>query len=133
MKGSSPWLSWLSPPGLTRTRMALALAVALGTDAAQFFFGPVGWVLVDQALDVIAMVLTCWALGFHPLLLPTFIIEFIPVADMLPSWTGCTVAVIALRRRASASAGPAAPGAGRAASVSAPVIDIPGKPERKPD
>jgi hypothetical protein len=38
-------------------------------------------------------------IGFHPLLLPTFVLELIPVADLLPTWTGCVAVVIALRRR----------------------------------
>jgi hypothetical protein len=38
-------------------------------------------------------------LGFHPLLLPTFVVEFLPVADMLPTWTGCVALVVALRKR----------------------------------
>ena len=38
-------------------------------------------------------------IGFHPLLLPTFVIEFVPVADLLPTWTGCAALVVALRRR----------------------------------
>jgi hypothetical protein len=63
-----------------------------------------GWVWVDQVLDVSAMVLTCWALGFHFLLLPTVIIEFIPVIDALPTWTACTAVVILLRKRAQQSA-----------------------------
>ena len=49
-------------------------------------------------------------LGFHPLLLPTFIIELLPVADILPTWTGCVALVIALRRRQQISTPPAAPG-----------------------
>jgi hypothetical protein len=78
--------------------------VALITDALQFtfgFFGPAGW-FVDDGLDVIAMVLTCAALGFHPLLLPTFILKVIPFAQMLPTWTGCTAAVVMLRKRGEA-------------------------------
>jgi hypothetical protein len=89
----------LRAPKLTRTRMALALAVAVSADAGQFFLGPVGWVLPDQAIDLVAFVLTAWAVGFHLLLLPTFAVELIPVADMLPTWTACVIAVIALRKR----------------------------------
>jgi hypothetical protein len=37
-------------------------------------------------------------------LLPTFAVEFIPVVDMLPTWTACVVAVIALRKRQQSSA-----------------------------
>src|SRR5437867_1448020 len=88
---------WFAVPVLTKSRIAIALSVAVVTDTAQLLVGPLGWLVVDEALDAVAMVLTCWALGFHPLLLPTFVIEFIPVADMLPTWTGCTAAVVALR------------------------------------
>jgi hypothetical protein len=53
----------------------------------------------DQALDAVAAVLMWRLLGFHPLLLPTFVVEFLPLADMLPTWTGCVALVVALRRR----------------------------------
>ena len=46
------------------------------------------------------MLLTMWALGFHWLLLPTFVVELFPAVDMLPTWTACVIAVIALRKRA---------------------------------
>ena len=86
-------------PKLTRTRIILALAVAVTADGLQFFLGPLGWVLVDQVIDVVALLLTAWAIGFHLLLLPTFIVEIFPVMDMLPTWTACVIAVIALRKR----------------------------------
>jgi hypothetical protein len=131
MKASTMGSRWFTPPPITRARMAFALTVAVATDAVQFFFGPAGWILADQALDVMAMVLTCWALGFHPLLLPTFVIELIPLADMLPTWTGCTIAVVALRKRAAASP-KSAPTPNPDLSDS-PVIDIPGRASNKPD
>ena len=53
----------------------------------------------DQGLDVLAMALISSAIGFHMLLLPTFVIEFIPGPDMLPTWTACTAAVVMLRRK----------------------------------
>ena len=90
-----------SAPKLTRGRMVLALAVAVVADGLQLLLGPLGWFVVDEIIDVVAMVLTTWLVGFHLLLLPTFVVEFIPVADMLPSWTACVVAVIALRKRDS--------------------------------
>ena len=79
--------------------MVLALAVAVVADGLQILLGPFGWAGPDEVIDVIALALTSWILGFHLLLLPTFVVEFIPVADMLPSWTACVVAVIALRKR----------------------------------
>src|ERR1041384_489846 len=87
-------------PVLTRKRIWFAFSVAAVTDAAQLLLGPLGWAFADEALDVVAMVLTCAGLGFHMLLLPTFVIELIAVADMLPTWTGCVAAVVVLRRKA---------------------------------
>lgn len=65
--------------------------------------GPLGWFLADELLDVAAMALTWRLIGFHPLLLPTFVLELLPVADMLPTWTGCVAIVILLRKRQQAS------------------------------
>lgn len=87
-------------PFLTKSRIWFAVVVALVTDALQLALGPFGWVFVDEGLDIVAMVLISWAIGFHMLLLPTFVIKFIPGPDMLPTWTGCTAAVIMLRKRA---------------------------------
>jgi hypothetical protein len=89
----------LPAPRLTTRRIALALAVAVAADAAQVALGPVGWFAPDEVIDVIAMVITCWLLGFHVVLLPTFVLEFVPVLGMLPTWTACVTAVVALRRR----------------------------------
>jgi len=86
-------------PRLTRTRIILALAVAVFADGLQLLLGPLAWVFVDQAIDCVAMILVSWAIGFHWLLLPTFVTELIPVLDELPTWTACTIAVIAFRRR----------------------------------
>ncbi|MFM1769775.1 MAG: hypothetical protein RJA22_2304 [Verrucomicrobiota bacterium] len=90
---------WFPAPRLTRRRVLLALAAAALTDTLQIALGPLGWVGTVQVLDAIACVLACLLLGFHLLLLPTFILEWFPVVDMLPTWTGCVMAVIALRRR----------------------------------
>jgi len=86
---------------LTRGRVLFAFGVAVTTDAIQVGLGPAGGIVVNQVLDVLAMVLISRAIGFHSLLLPTFIIEFFPLVDMLPTWTGCTAAVVMLRRRAA--------------------------------
>jgi hypothetical protein len=93
---------------MTRARIFFALAIAVAADGLQFLFGwlgPVGWPL-DDAIDVVAMGLTMWALGFHVLLLPTLVVKLVPVLDMLPTWTGCVAAVIALRKKAERSAPP---------------------------
>jgi hypothetical protein len=87
-------------PKLTRWRGVAALIIAVGADGLQFLSGPLGWPFGDQVIDVMAMILTGWAIGFHWLLLPTFVMEFIPLLDELPTWTACVLAVITLRRRA---------------------------------
>lgn len=91
---------------LTRWRTALALAVAVTADGLQIGLFPVAWTFAQSAVDVVAMLLTIWLLGFHILLLPTFVVELVPVADMLPTWTGCVAAVIALRKREQKSSPP---------------------------
>ncbi len=103
-------------PILTPARIRLAYAIAIGTDIAQFLLGPIGWILADEVLDVAAAFAISRVLGFHPLLLPTFVVEFLPVVDMLPTWTACTALVVALRKRQQIRPPePPAPG---------PVIDV---------
>jgi hypothetical protein len=51
------------------------------------------------------MVLTSWLIGFHWLLLPTFVLELVPVLEDLPTWTACTIAVIVLRKSGQRDAG----------------------------
>jgi hypothetical protein len=102
-------------PPLTRARVQSAYVVAVATDLIQLILGPFGWAFADEALDVAAMVLISRALGFHAALLPTFALEFLPLTDMLPTWTGCVAIVVALRRRQELTTTPPAPG---------PVIDI---------
>jgi hypothetical protein len=114
------FLSWWTVPVLTPARIGFAFAVAVLTDALQLMLGPLGSILVDQGLDVLAMILTCRALGFHMLLLPTFVIEFIPIADMLPTWTACTAAVVMLRKRAQTPPSPSPPKIAKVTSVSSP-------------
>ena len=91
-------------PVLNAARVRLAYGVAIATDVLQVVLGPLGWAFADETLDVIAAVMTWRLLGFHPLLLPTIVIEFLPVADMLPTWTGCVALVVALRRRQQTTA-----------------------------
>jgi hypothetical protein len=99
------WRTWASqlmgPPesGITQSRARAAYGVAITADVLQFVLGPFGWAFADEIIDVATMLALGGLIGFHPLLLPTFIIEFVPVADLLPTWTGCVALVIALRRR----------------------------------
>jgi len=86
-------------PFLTRYRIGCAYTVAVAADVIQFLLGPLGWAFGDELLDISAMILIWRLIGFHPLLLPTFVLEFLPVADMLPTWTGCVFLVVAVRKR----------------------------------
>ncbi len=87
----------LHVPRLTCRRIVLALAVAVFADGLQFLLTPLPF--ADQIIDVMAMLLTSRVIGFHWLLLPTFVVEFIPLVDGLPTWTACVIAVVALRKR----------------------------------
>ena len=89
----------LRVPLLTRSRVRTAFVIAVAADIIQFLLGPLGWAFADQIIDVIAMLLTSWVIGFHPLLLPTFLIELVPIVDMLPTWTACVALVVSLRKR----------------------------------
>lgn len=97
----------LTPPVLTRQRVRLAYAIAVTADLLQLLLGPLGWAGADELIDVVTMVLIWQAIGFHPVLLPTFALEFLPIVDWLPTWTGCVAMVIALRKRSQPPAPPA--------------------------
>ena len=84
---------------VTRTRIRSAYTVAVVTDLLQLAFGPLGWMFADEILDIVAMILISRLIGFHPLLLPTFVVELVPVADLLPTWTGCVALVMMLRKK----------------------------------
>jgi hypothetical protein len=120
-------------PKLTRKRIWFAFAVAAITDAVQFSLGPVGWFFVDEGLDTVAMVLTAAALGFHVLLLPTFILEMIPGPDMLPTWTACTAAVVVRRKKAQSATSPMIAAPPRIIDVAPPrPAEIPGEKVKDP-
>jgi hypothetical protein len=103
-------------PILSGSRVRLAYLAAVGADVLQLLLGPVGWTFADEIIDIAAMVAISRLIGFHPLLLPTFVLEFLPVTDLLPTWTGCVALVVALRKRAQPPE-PPPPGPGE-------VIDI---------
>ena len=85
------------------------------TDLVQLILGPFGFAFADEVLDVAAMILITRLIGFHPLLLPTFILELVPLADLLPTWTASVALVLSIRKREAPA--PPPPGNG-------PVIDV---------
>ena len=96
-------------PPLTRTRVRLAYAIAIATDVLQLLLGPFGWAFIDEGLDVIAMLAISRVIGFHVVFLPTFVLEFLPGAGMLPTWTGAVALVVGLRRRSAVNRTPPGP------------------------
>ena len=95
---------------MTPSRVRVAYTVAVVTDLLQLLLGPVGWVYADEILDIAAMIIVTRLIGFHPLLLPTFVLEFFPIVDMLPTWTACVALVVSLRRRKQVTGPPPSPG-----------------------
>ncbi len=115
---------------LTRKRIIAVFAAAVAADVIQIMLGPLGWSFADEIIDVITMGVAIWALGFHPLLLPTFLVELFPIVDMLPTWTACVAAVVLLRRRAGYSEPPIN---GRDSVVSGgPIYSETGEPQPPP-
>src|SRR6476646_4212407 len=100
--GWSRWAGQLTGSQVTvlpRSRIRAAYGAAIAVDVLQLALGAFGWIFADEILDVVAMLVISRLIGFHPLLLPTFVIELVPVADLLPTWTGCVALVVALRRK----------------------------------
>lgn len=112
------------PARLSRRRMLLAVALAMAADALQI---PLQVPPFPEIIDVVAMVLTSVTIGFHVLLLPTFAVEFIPGVDLLPTWTGCVMAVIVLRQREEKSKSTPPP-----PPVIPPAISVEAKVEPQP-
>jgi len=109
-------------PRITTPRVVLALAVAAAADGIQFllsFLGPLEWAFVDPVIDSVTAVLISRIVGFHVLLIPTFLVEIVPIIEDLPTWTACTAAVIALRKHEQRNSPPPPPG-----PSDKPVIDV---------
>ena len=103
---------WIgTPPALTQTRIVLALAVAALADLIQIpitmaensgiLFIP--GVIADALLDCVTMAVTILLLGFHKLLLPSFLMEAVPELDAVPTWTGCVAFVVWQRKKEPAT------------------------------
>lgn len=125
MKLLDQFSQWFPPPRLTRGRVAVALGAALLADALQLALGPLSLTFLDEIVDVAVMILMVRLVGFHPLLLPTFALELLPLVDLLPTWTGCVMAVIALRRMGPrATTQPPSPSAQDPPPKPPPCIDV---------
>jgi hypothetical protein len=101
-------------PELTPKRIAAAWTVALVADVIQL---PISLSVatgilaipaetVDVAVDIGVMILLSALLGFHYAFLPTFVLEVIPGAGLLPTWTGSVAYVIWQRKKARTNLSP---------------------------
>lgn len=85
-------------------RHVLALIVAITVDAIQWLLLPLfaegGLSPFDAGLDAVAFAVLTGLLGFSPLLLPTVVVELLPVADLAPTWTVAVAVIIWRRQRA---------------------------------
>jgi len=96
------------PRPATTAKAVLALLVAIAADGAQLFlnmpialFFGIDAEAADIAIDIVAMLLVIALIGYSPLLLPTFVVEVIPLADAFPAWTACVLFLIWKRRSLS--------------------------------
>lgn len=94
---------------LKRNRVKLALGVALLADAIQI---PVSMIAATGVMlpiaesfivlvDLVAMALIMWCLGFHWILLPSFALEALPGLDAIPTWTLCVVYLARMNKQQS--------------------------------
>ena len=50
--------------------------------------------LLDKGIDVAVLVVVSRCLGFHWILLPGFLLEFIPGLELAPTWTACVAYMV---------------------------------------
>ena len=89
-------------PPLTPARLRAAWIVAIAVDALQIGLFPMSGGLstwIDKPLDVAAMFLMVWLLGWSWAFLPTFVVELVPFVELVPTWTAAVFIVSRLRRK----------------------------------
>ena len=94
-------------------RVQLAWLVAILVDALQIGLFPLTGGLsfwLDKPLDILAMLLLWRLLGWHWAMVPSFLFEFLPIAELAPTWTLATWIIVRERkvelRAAFPTAGP---------------------------
>ena len=89
---------------LNRTRIRVALAIAVIIDALQIFLFPTfveGFLSpFEDLLDGAAFLFFWWLLGWHVALLPGFAMKLVPVVDLAPTWTIAVAVTISAKKRA---------------------------------
>ena len=76
---------------MTRTRIIAARLVAIGADLLQLglfpFFGEGIMSALNDFLDVAVCLALTVLVGWHFSFLPSFMLELVPLADVIPTWT----------------------------------------------
>ncbi len=86
---------------ISANRIRVAWMVAILVDALQIGLLPITGGLslwVDKPLDILAMALLWRLLGWHWALAPSFLFEFLPIAELAPTWTLATWIVVRKRK-----------------------------------
>ncbi|HJV91413.1 MAG TPA: hypothetical protein VJ623_13975 [Holophagaceae bacterium] len=89
-------------PALTPARLRAAWIVAIAVDALQLGLFPLTGGLstwLDKPLDLAAMLVMWWLLGWSWAFLPTFVVELVPFVELVPTWTAAVWIVSRLRRK----------------------------------
>jgi hypothetical protein len=76
---------------ISSTRVNAARIIAVAADCLQIMVFPAfaeGFLSpLNALLDVVVAISLYFLLGFHWALLPTFFVELVPMADLIPTWT----------------------------------------------
>jgi hypothetical protein len=100
-------LAVMTKPILTKKRIVIAYTIAIIADLIEFpisaleltvIAAPVA-MFMSLTLDVFVFGIMTFLLGFHWLLLPSFLVEVVPGLDMLPTWVGCVWFVVRQRKK----------------------------------
>jgi hypothetical protein len=76
-----------------RKRIQLAWTVAILCDALQIGLFPIStW--LDAPVDLLVMGILWSLLGWHWALLPSFVFELLPIAELAPTWTLATWIIV---------------------------------------
>ncbi len=105
-------------PLLTPRRIWIARGLAVLVDLVQAL-PPLEVPPVNQIVDVATAAVMTWLVGWHWAFLPTFVVEALPIVDLVPSWT---LAVLIATRGRMAPAAPTVtvepgPAAGRSPAL----------------
>jgi hypothetical protein len=99
---------------LTRNRVRIARLVAVGADLLQIglfpLFGEGFLSPVNDLLDLAVCFILTKLVGWHFAFLPSLLVELVPLADVIPTWTIAVLLATRGRQCATTEAPPAFPG-----------------------